>query len=232
VPVLVAGLRRRRRGAALSEMTDPSLSYPSVPASTPPEGPRGRLVVVRHGTTAWSRAGRHTGRTDVPLEEDGKREAAAIGERLAGRRFSLVLTSPLSRAHDTSVLAGFGDAAQVCEDLAEWDYGAYEGRTTSEIRSERPGWMLWRDGVVGGETLAEVSERADRVLSVVKSTPGDVLAFAHGHVLRVLCARWVELGAEEGARFVLGPGALGVLGWEREIAAVVRWNDPGGDPLA
>jgi probable phosphoglycerate mutase len=138
----------------------------------------------------------------------------------------------MSRAAETCTLAGFAQSAEVCEDLCEWDYGAYEGRTTAEIRADRPGWVLWRDGVVDGETLAEVSRRADRVVALARSVAGDVLAFAHGHILRVACARWVGLAPEHASCFSLDPGALGVLGWEREVAVVVRWNDGGGDPLA
>ncbi|HUC38038.1 MAG TPA: histidine phosphatase family protein [Acidimicrobiales bacterium] len=191
------------------------------------------MVVVRHGTTAWSRAGRHTGRTDVPLLTDGEQEAELIGRRLQGHSFARVLTSPSSRARDTCALAGFGDQAQVCEDLAEWDYGAYEGLTTAQIRAERPGWQLWIDGVVGGETLEELSRRADKVVARARADAeaGDVLAFAHGHILRVVCARWLGMAAAEASRFLLSPGAVGVLGWEHETAAVVRWNDAGRDPL-
>ena len=207
-------------------MTGPT---PRVPA---PGGVPGRLVVVRHGATSWSRAGRHTGRTDVPLEEEGRRQAAEVGERLAGHRFARVLVSPLARARETCALAGFARSAEVCEDLLEWDYGAYEGRTNAEIRADRPGWLLWRDGVVDGEALTEVSQRADRVVALARSVPGDVLAFAHGHLLRVVCARWLGLAPEHASLFALDPGALGVLGWEREVAVVVRWNFGGDDPLA
>jgi len=187
--------------------------------------------VARHGTTAWSRTGRHTGRTDVPLEEQGMRQALEIGRRLAGHRFAKVLTSPLARAQETCRLAGFGDAAEICADLAEWDYGEYEGLTTGEIRSHRPGWSLWWDGVPRGESLAELSGRADRLVARVRGESGDVLAFGHGHILRVVCARWIGLPAEQASTFVLDAGSLGVLGWEREIPAVTRWNDRGGDPL-
>lgn len=189
-------------------------------------------MVVRHGTTSWSRAGRHTGRSDVPLEEDGRREALAVGRRLHGHRFTLVLSSPLARARETCSLAGFGREAQIDEDLAEWDYGEYEGLTTAQIRSQRPGWLLWRDGVLGGESLASLCRRADRLVVLARSAEGDVLAFGHGHILRVICARWVGLPPGEASKFFLAPGSLGVLGWEREIPAVLRWNDSGGDPLA
>lgn len=192
----------------------------------------GRLVVVRHGQTAWSRAGRHTGRTDLALEPEGEREAAAIGRRLAGHRFAAVWTSPALRARRTCELAGFGHRSEVIDDLAEWDYGAYEGRTTAEIRDERPRWSIWADGVPHGEGLDDLARRADRVVARAKEASGDVLAFAHAHVLRVVAARWVGLPPVAAAGFVLGAGAVSVLGWERDTPAVVRWNDDGGDPLA
>ncbi|MGD0254083.1 MAG: histidine phosphatase family protein [Acidimicrobiales bacterium] len=202
-----------------------------VPGAAPPGRARGRLVVARHGATSWSKGGRHTGSTDVPLEDEGRRQTTEIGHRLGGHDFARVLVSPMSRARETCALAGFGGSAEVCDDLLEWDYGAYEGRTTQEIRAGRPDWSLWRDGVVDGETLAEVSRRADRVVALVRSSAGDVLAFAHGHLLRVVCARWLDLAPSEAARFVLDPGAVGVLGWEYEVAVVIRWNDANEDPL-
>jgi len=188
-------------------------------------------VVVRHGATEWSLAGRHTGRTDLPLLPDGWRQAEQLGGRLAGHRFALVLTSPLQRAAETCALAGFGDVARPCPDLCEWDYGAYEGRTTDEIRAQRPGWSIWSGGVPGGETLAEVARRADRVVALARATPGDVLAFAHAHLLRVVAARWIGLEPTAGALLVLRPATISVLGWERETPVVVRWNDAAGDPL-
>jgi len=199
-----------------------------------------RLVVVRHGQTAWSRTGRHTGTTDLPLEEEGRVQAQALGSRLAGHRFAEVLVSPLRRARQTCALAGFGEAATVVDDLAEWDYGEYEGLTTDEIRSRRPGWTIWRDGVPGGETLADVAARADRVVARVRALgerpdgPGgtvDVLAFAHAHILRVLTARWLGESSTFGARLVLGPAAPSVLGAERETPALLRWNDTGTGPV-
>jgi broad specificity phosphatase PhoE len=201
------------------------LLYPAVVTSAPSDRPKSRLVAVRHGTTSWSRAGRHTGRTDVPLENEGRREALALAPVLAGNEFVRVLTSPLARASETCLLAGFSASAEECEDLVEWDYGAYEGLTTAEIRAQRPGWSLWRDGVVDGETLEDVAERADSIIRLVRAIPGDTLVFSHGHLLRVVCARWVELAASEGARFALGPGSIGVLGWEHELAVVTRWNE-------
>lgn len=191
----------------------------------------GRLVVVRHGSTAWSRSGRHTGRSDIPLLPEGRQQARAVGRRLAGHSFSLVLVSPLLRARDTAELAGFPDAV-VCDELREWDYGAYEGRTTAEICAERPGWSLWRDGVPGGETLAELARRAADVVSLCRAAGGDVLAFAHAHVLRVVAACWIELAAEDGGRLPLAPASIGILGWEHGVAALARWNDTEGDPLS
>jgi len=182
------------------------------------------VVLVRHGETEWSRDGKHTGRTDVPLTAKGREQADAVGRALQGRRFACVLTSPLSRARETCRLAGFGGDAVVLEDLVEWDYGAYEGRTTVDIRRERPGWTLWAEGVPGGETADQVAARADRVLAQIASADGDVLVFAHGHVLRVLTARWLGLEPTAGALFALDPATLSVLGHEHETRVLRSWN--------
>ena len=182
------------------------------------------IVLVRHGETEWSRSGKHTGRTDVPLTAGGRRQAQMVGAALRDRRFAAVWTSPLSRALETCRLAGFGDVAVPNDDLVEWDYGAYEGRTTLEIRRERPGWTLWRDGVPGGETAVEVRARVDRVLAEVASV-GDVLVFAHGHVLRALAARWLGLELAGGGLFALDPATLSVLGYERERRVLKLWNE-------
>ena len=156
--------------------------------------PGGHAVwLVRHGETEWARLGRHTGRTDVPLTETGRAQAIALGVRLAGHPFDLVLTSPLSRAADTAALAGFGDRAIVDPDLREWDYGAFEGRLTTEIRAEYPGWTIWRGPWPDGETIDQVAARADRVVARVRAAQGDALVVAHGHLLRVLAARWLRL---------------------------------------
>jgi len=179
--------------------------------------------VVRHGSTEWSKLGRHTGRTDIALDADGRRAAAALAPVLSVRDYALVLTSPLPRARDTAALAGFGDA-QVDDDLLEWDYGEYEGRTTVDIRSVRPDWSLWTDGTPGGEDAAAVGRRADRVIRRARAAGGDVLLFAHGHVLRVLAARWIELPPSGGERFALDPARPSVLGYEREVAVVREWN--------
>jgi len=185
-----------------------------------------QVVLVRHGETEWSRAGRHTGRTDVPLTAQGRRQAESVGAALVDRDFALVLTSPLGRALETCRLAGFGDRAQPRDELMEWDYGAYEGRTTSEIREERPGWTLWRDGVREGETIEQVRRRVDRVLERIRFLEGDALLFAHGHVLRVLTARWLELEPDAGRLFALDPATLSTLGYERETPVVQLWNQP------
>jgi broad specificity phosphatase PhoE len=187
---------------------------------------RHEVVLVRHGETEWSRAGKHTGRTDLPLEASGRREAQAVGEALKKRRFALVLTSPLTRAVETCRLAGLGEGAVERKDLREWDYGAYEGRTTAEIRTERPGWSLWRDGAPDGETAAEVGARADRVIAGICSTDGDVALFAHGHLLRVLTARWLDLEPSAGRLFVLDPATISILGYERETSVIRLWNEP------
>ena len=192
---------------------------------------RGELVLARHGETEWSRTGRHTGRTDVPLTDVGRRQASLLAVSLAGRHFERVLSSPLSRALETCRLAGFGDAAETRDELLEWDYGKYDGLTTLEIRSERPGWSLWRDGCPGGETATDVGERADRLLEELREIPGDVALFAHGHVLRVLAARWIGLPAPAGALLALATATVSTLGWERETAVVRLWNAPPGVPV-
>jgi probable phosphoglycerate mutase len=192
---------------------------------------RHEVVLVRHGETDWSRAGRHTGRTDVPLNETGRAEAEALAAELAGRRFALVLTSPLSRARETCRLAGLGEEARPRDELVEWDYGAYEGRTTVEIRSERPGWSLWRDGVAGGETIAQVGARADRLIVDLERADGDVVVFGHGHLLRVLGARWVGLDARDGRLFALGPASISALAYEHEWRVIRAWNEAGAKPV-
>jgi broad specificity phosphatase PhoE len=183
------------------------------------------IVLVRHGETEWSRSGKHTGRTDVPLTDHGLGQAEAVGAALQGREFALVLTSPLGRALETCRLAGFGDRAVERDELMEWDYGAYEGRTTSDIREERPGWTLWQDGVPDGETVEQVGERVDGVIDELRRLDGDALLFAHGHVLRVLTARWLSLDPDSGRLFALDPATLSTLGYEHETAVIQVWNE-------
>jgi len=183
------------------------------------------VVLVRHGETEWSRSGRHTGVTDLPLTAEGRRQAEALPGRLAGRRFALVLSSPLSRALDTCRLAGLGDRVQPRDDLREWDYGEYEGETTAEIRRGRPGWYLFADGCPGGEDAASVGARVDRVIAEVRSVDGDVAVFGHGHCLRVLAARWLDLPPSRGGSFGLSTGTLSVLGYERSSPVLWLWNE-------
>ena len=190
---------------------------------------RPQVVLVRHGETEWSVSGQHTGRTDIPLTDTGRAQAEALGARLAGWQFERVLSSPLARALDTCRLAGMGDRVEVTDDLREWDYGEYEGRRTLDIREERPGWGLWVDGVPGGETVEEVGRRADRVIEGARHVEGHVALFAHGHVLRVLAARWVGLPPDHGRFLALSTASVSVLGWERETAVVERWNETSDD---
>ena len=187
--------------------------------------PGNEVVLVRHGETEWSRSGRHTGRTDLPLTEQGCQQARAVGALLAGRRFGRVLVSPLARARETARLAGY--AGETEPDLSEWDYGDFEGRTTAEIREQAPGWLIWQGPVPGGETLEQVAERADRVIARCLEEAGDAALFAHGHILRVLTARWCGLPPVEGRRFVLATATLTVLGWEHEYRGVRVFNASG-----
>jgi broad specificity phosphatase PhoE len=185
------------------------------------------VYLARHGETAWSRSGQHTGLTDLPLTEQGERNARRLGERLAGMRFATVFTSPLQRAVRTCELAGFGAAAEVDRDLVEWNYGEYEGRRTREIRAGRPDWQLFRDGCPGGESPREVGARADRVIGRVRVVRGDVLIFSSGHFLRVLAARWLGLEPAAGRYFLLGTASLSALGYEHaESEPVIQlWDD-------
>jgi probable phosphoglycerate mutase len=183
------------------------------------------VILVRHGETEWSRSGRHTGRTDVPLTEAGAKNAELLAPRLERRRFASVFTSPLSRAYETCRLAGLGEGAQVREELLEWDYGDYEGMTTEQIRDARPGWLLWRDGCPGGEDARQVGRRVDALVDELRGIDGDAALFAHGHVLRVIAARWVGLPPQAGGVLALSTGTLSVLGYEREVAVIRLWND-------
>lgn len=182
------------------------------------------LWLFRHGETEWSRSGAHTGRTDLPLTEEGRRRAKALGAWLGGRKFDLVLASPLRRARDTCALAGYGEAAQVDPNLREWDYGDYEGRSTAEIRKERPDWLLWRSGVPNGETVEQVGARAQAVIDRAVTANGAVALFAHGHILRILTACWLGLPPDGGRLFALSTGSVSVLGHEHEGRVITSWN--------
>jgi broad specificity phosphatase PhoE len=185
------------------------------------------VYIVRHGETTWSLTGRHTGLTDILLTHRGEREALLIGERLKGLRFPHVFTSPLQRAARTCELAGFAAAAKADADLVEWNYGDYEGRRTDDIHLERPGWQLFRDGCPGGESVAAIGVRADRVISRLRAIHGEILVFSHAHFGRVLTARWLGLDPSAGRLFVFDTGAISVLGYEHNLAepAIHVWND-------
>ncbi|MDR3632879.1 MAG: histidine phosphatase family protein [Isosphaeraceae bacterium] len=185
------------------------------------------VYLARHGETAWSLSGQHTGRTDIPLTEIGERNARRLRGRLEGITFTEVLVSPLQRARRTCELAGFGAVAQVAPDLVEWDYGDYEGRLTADIRRERPGWSLFRDGCPGGESPSAVGARADRVIARLRAGGGRVLVFSHGHFSRVLGARWVGLTPENARHLMLRTAALSIVGYEHTLddPAIVLWND-------
>ena len=181
---------------------------------------------IRHGETAWSLSGQHTGTTDIPLTDNGRRLAERMRPVLAKESFSLVLCSPMQRARDTCELAGLGAAAVIEADLAEWNYGEYEGITTAKIQETRPGWQIFRDGCPGGESPEQVAARADRVIARARAAYGDVALFAHGHVLRVLGARWIGLAASAGQHLLLDTGTLCVLGDYRGVPALKVWNGP------
>jgi broad specificity phosphatase PhoE len=187
------------------------------------------IHIARHGETAWSLSGQHTGRTDLPLTERGEHQARALGARLTRLRFSAVLTSPSQRAIRTCELSGFGGSAEVDPDLAEWDYGRYEGRRTAEILAENPGWQLFRDGCPGGEAPSEIGARADRVVARLRALGADVLIFSSGHILRVLAARWLGLDAAGGRYCMLGTASLSRIGYEHNLSepAIHLWNDTG-----
>jgi len=182
------------------------------------------IVLARHGETEWSRDHRHTGLTDVPLTEAGRRQAAALGDRLDGREFANVLASPLSRALDTCRIAGLGDRAEQRPELVELDYGEAEGLTTAQLRERVPGWTVWSHETPGAETLEQVADRLGPVIAELQAGEGDVAIFAHGHVLRILAALWIGMPPQGGARLVLATGTLSTLGWERETRAILTWN--------
>jgi broad specificity phosphatase PhoE len=183
-----------------------------------------RVVIIRHGQTEWSANGRHTSATDLSLTPEGRAQAEGLSGKLAADTFSLVLCSPLRRARETCELSGFGQRAEISADLREWEYGEYEGLTTPEIRERDPDWDLWSQGCPGGELPDHVGRRVDRVLARIRETDGDALVFAHGHVLRVLTARWLEMEPAAGARFKLAAGSTATLGYERQTEVIERWN--------
>ncbi len=184
------------------------------------------LYIARHGETAWSLSGQHTGLTDLPLTERGQSNARRLGNQLRGRSFAHVFTSPLQRARRTCELAGFGAEAEVDRDLLEWNYGDYEGLRTAEIHAKRPGWELFRDGCPGGESAGDVGARADRMVDRVRAVQQDVLIFSSGHFLRVLAARWLGLEPEAGRYFLLSTASLSALSYEHDLSPVIQlWND-------
>jgi probable phosphoglycerate mutase len=185
------------------------------------------LWLIRHGETEWSVSGQHTSRTDIALTDHGRKRAEELRDYLAGMKFAAVFVSPMQRARETCRIAGFGDVAVVDEGLKEWDYGIYEGKTTAQIRAEVPGWSVWKNEIVGGETVEHVGERADLVIAralAAGGAGGRVALFAHAHILRILAARWIRLEAVGGQLFSLGTGSVSVLGWERETRVVEAWN--------
>jgi broad specificity phosphatase PhoE len=184
------------------------------------------IYLVRHGETEWSLSGQHTGSTDIPLTENGEEVARELGRKLAGHEFTAVWSSPMSRAIDTARLAGFEPDVRIDDRLKEWDYGDYEGLTTPQIRETRPDWFLWRDGCPGGESPGQVGARADGLVEELKAVDGDVLLFAHGHILRVITARWLGYPPNDGMHFSLGTATLSILGYEREATSIWRWNAP------
>ena len=185
---------------------------------------RPEIWLIRHGETEWSLSGAHTGRTDIPLTATGERQAEELGRRLGGREFALVLTSPLARARETCRLAGYGDVAQIEPGLREWDYGVYEGHTSTEIQRQVPGWTIWTSPVPGGETIEQVAARARGVVDRASSAAGDVALFAHGHLLRILTTVWLGLAPNAGKLFALSTASLSVLGYERDTRVIAQWN--------
>ena len=183
------------------------------------------MVLVRHGETEWTRSHRHTGRSDIPLTDEGREQARVLGRRLSVFDFELILTSPALRTHETASIAGLGASATTDPDLWEWDYGKYEGTRTVDIRSEIEGWSVWTHEMIGGESLDHLGERCDRVIARVKRVEGDVAVFGHAHALRVLAARWLGQDAGFGAQLVLSTASISILGYERETPAILLWNE-------
>ncbi len=194
-----------------------------------------RIYLVRHGETAWSLSGQHTGRTDIPLTEQGEQDARKLAERLRAVRFSRVFTSPLQRAKRTYELAGLKEVAEIEPDLTEWDYGDYEGLRPSEIRKARPNWNVFRDGCPRGESPAQISERTDRLIARLRGVEGNIAIFSHGHFGRVLAARWIGLSVGQAQPFLLNTASLSILGYEHnvpEVSAIVLWNAVSNDMIA
>lgn len=184
-----------------------------------------KIWLVRHGETEWAAMRRHTGRTDIPLTATGVRQGKALAPRLAAHLFALVLSSPLQRAAETCRLAGYGEKVEFSDDLLEWNYGLYEGRTTLDIRRQQPAWTIWSGDPPGGETLSQVARRADLVIARLTVVDGDVLIFAHAHMLRVIAARWLSLPPNAARLLVLGTASLSILGYEHETRVILNWND-------
>lgn len=193
----------------------------------PAEAEPAQVLLVRHAATEWSVAGRHTGRTDLPLTAAGRQAASQTAQRLQDQVLARVLTSPLRRARETCDICGYGDQAEVVDHLVEWDYGEYEGLTTKEIKERRPDWSLWRDGCPGGESPAQVGARADAVIASLLALRGQALVFAHGHILRVLAARWMDAEPALGGRLMLSTATISALGYEHDARALRRWNEGG-----
>jgi broad specificity phosphatase PhoE len=212
----------------MSESAGPS--EPSPATESPAATVQTRLVVVRHGETEWSKSGKHTGRTDVPLTDAGREQARVLGGALAGRAFRRVLSSPLVRASETAGLAGFGDEVVTDRDLREWDYGIYEGRRRVDIARDDPGWTIWTRAIPDGESLEQLGARADRVIARLLPLGGDILVFSHGHFLRVLAARWIETPQVTASRLELWTATLSELGWEAERRVIEIWNSAGRHP--
>jgi probable phosphoglycerate mutase len=182
------------------------------------------LWLIRHGETAWSLSGAHTSRTDIPLTDRGRERAKEIKDYLQGKTFSMVLTSPMQRARETCDIAGLGNVAQIDDDLNEWNYGIYEGRTTKDIQKEIPGWSVWTNPIVDGENLDQVAVRANRVIARAAAKGGNVALFAHAHILRILAACWIQAPPVMGSRLALGTGSVSILGFEHETRVITMWN--------
>jgi broad specificity phosphatase PhoE len=184
------------------------------------------IYLIRHGETEWAKSGQHTGLTDIPLTDTGREQAGFLLPIFDDLKFARILSSPLQRALETANLAGLSSKLIVDKELIEWDYGDYEGLTTKQIRDLAPGWSIWTHLCPNGETIDQISQRADRVVAKVRSIEGNVAIFSHGHFLRVLVCRWLDLSAEQGSRFLLGTSTLSILGYENELAVIKTWNGP------